>query len=593
MCGITAFIGYYVYETIYDSLIRLKNRGYDSAGILTFIDGHWNLNKYASSTAFDQLKPTSSNERFGVGIGHTRWATHGGKTQLNAHPHEDQEKKFGLVHNGIIENYESIKKFLSSHHYTFTSETDSEVIVQLLSYYSHHCATIEDAIQKVVSELEGTYALCIISKSNPDTLYCIRKGSPMLIGWNEDKSSFMVTSEVSGFGPNITEYMVLQNHDLCTINKKLKYSGTYTSYKLNHAFHQWTPDPYPFWTLKEIMEQQLISQKVLCNGSRANGTNVKLGGLDQIYDKLIHITTLVMIGCGTSYFAAKSCVPLFKSVLPCYALDAGEACEDDFPLSNFGVICISQSGETKDVYDKIPMLKSKGAVLIGVINVVDSYIAREMDGGVYLHIGKEVGVASTKAFTAQVMVLHLIANWFYQNKNIKFSFVEPLLNLEKQIQYTIERNHELIKSLATTIQSSRDLFVLAKGKYLPYAEEGALKIKEISYIHAEAYGSSSLKHGPYALIEEGTPVILFSPKDEYFSKHQSVKEEVVGRGGLVIGISDVALDHKYTFSFIVPKSNFYGILSNVVLQLLAYELSIAKGINPDMPRNLAKVVTTD
>jgi glucosamine--fructose-6-phosphate aminotransferase (isomerizing) len=600
MCGISAFIGHNVYTSIYSSLLKLRNRGYDSAGILTYINDIWKVNKYANEDAFELLRPDQPDDRFGVGIGHTRWATHGAKTDANAHPHVDQYNQFGLVHNGIIENYEEIKLFLSKHHYTFCSETDSEVIVQLLSFYSSHCSSTEEALQKVVSELEGTYALCILSKVDPNTIFFLRKGSPLLLGHDENKKKYMLVSEVDGFDSSITHYTVIENNDCCRINLvdqtiKVKRTGTSPFQKLHHSLHQWTPDPYPHWTLKEIMEQQQISQKVLCNFSRIHEDKVVLGGLEKIKSKVLSYSHMVLLGCGTSFFAAKSCVHLFRSVIETVvAFDAGEVVEEDLPHHPFLCVCISQSGETKDVYDKINMLKRKGGLLLGVINVVDSYIAREMDAGIYLHVGKEVGVASTKSFTAQVMALHLMACFLYQNKGLATqTWIQNLMVVEKQIEYVIQRNHEGCKSLAQHLIKSSHLFILGKGKYIPYAEEGCLKIKEIGYIHAEAYGSSSLKHGPYALIENGTPIILLVPQDENFTKHQSVKEEVLGRGAQVIGISDGPLDSKYTVSFLVPKSSFFGVLSNIILQLLAYELSVAKGINPDMPRNLAKVVTVD
>jgi glucosamine--fructose-6-phosphate aminotransferase (isomerizing) len=362
-----------------------------------------------------------------------------------------------------------------------------------------------------------------------------------------------------------------------------------------------TPEPYAHWTIKEILEQPESIYQSLGNGSRIFQQKIKLGGIDKIHHQLLEVQHLIILGCGTSHYAGQAVGHLFKkfhlfTTVQC--VDASEFYEYLIPLEGRTcAIFVSQSGETKDLYDKIEMMKKRNVIRLGVVNVVDSYIAREMDAGVYLHIGREVGVASTKAFTSQVICLILILLWFVQNKQ-KANFVtEWITGLEKladDVRRCIEINHGLCKSLVREWAETKHLFVLAKEDYVSYAHEGSLKLKEIGYIHAEAYSSSALKHGPYALIEKGTPVILLCPKDEHFLKHQSTKEEIIGRGGKIIGISNVELDKKFYRQFIVPNNpNFYGLLANIVLQMLAYELSVAKGINPDKPRNLAKVVTVD
>jgi glucosamine--fructose-6-phosphate aminotransferase (isomerizing) len=633
MCGITAFIGRNVFDAILKSLYQLQNRGYDSAGIMTLLDNHCHLVKFASTstqTALERLNhDIFENNQFGIGIGHTRWATHGPKTDQNAHPHLDQTKKFALVHNGIIENYEQIKKFLFENGYTFLSQTDSEVIVQLISYYYDKTKDVEESIRKATSELEGTFALCILSTFDSDRIFCIRKGSPLLIGIQPDYA--YICSEVSGFCNLVDKYIILDNNDLCILsygsNKtiQIQYSNQYSSVEVKKESHPIIPDPFLHWTIKEIMEQPETVKRCLCYGSRISkdfksldsthwisthpnrsenfqNRKIKLGGLDQIHSSLQEVKHIIILGCGTSFFAGLSVVPLFKKYVHLESVnvyDAAEFQEHDIPRKGKAcAILISQSGETKDLYDKITLLKSNQVILLGVINVVDSYIAREMDAGVYLHIGREVGVASTKAFTAQVICLTLIMLWFLENENPKDpmidSYIESLTHLSKDIERTIEKNHSICKKLAKDLVPKSDLFILAKGNFYSYAQEGSLKLKEIGYIHSEAYGSSSLKHGPYSLIEKGTPVIILCPRDEFFSKHQSVKEEINSRGGEVIGISNDILDDKFYLQMIVPKNkHFFGILSTVVLQLLAYELSIQKGNNPDIPRNLAKVVTVD
>lgn len=632
MCGIISYIGIDVYKNILNGLEQLQNRGYDSAGILTWID-EWTLTKYASKddiSAISKLKNDIPNRLdFGIGIGHTRWATHGEKSDVNAHPHVDMDNEFGIVHNGIIENHDKIKFFLESEGYHLKSQTDTEVIVYLISYYYKKTKNIIDSIHLTVSELEGTYALCIITKHSPNTIYCIRKGSPLVVGLHQSSESSyaFIASEISGFCNKIQKYIILENNDLCMVqfNKNkiyIHYNNHYSYIDIKKELHSISPSPYPHWTLKEIMEQPDSIIKCLCYGSRIskqlgnddifelkqdysenfNNRVIKLGGLDKINELLLDVKHLIILGCGTSYFSGASVLPLFKKYTDFETIqvyDPSEFYEYHIPRS--GKVCcifISQSGETKDLYDKIDWMKKKNIIRIGIINVVDSYIAREMNAGVYLHIGREVGVASTKAFTSQVICLTLIMLWFMENKNPKNElireFIDSIVSLPNDIHVVLEKNYNLCKDIAKQIKDNQHLFILAKEPNLFYAHEGSLKLKEIGYIHSEAYSSSSLKHGPYALIEKDTPVILLCPRDEHFSKHQSIKEEIISRKGRVIGISNINLDSKYDRQLIVPDNkHFFGILSCIMLQVIAYELSISKGINPDQPRNLAKVVTVD
>lgn len=630
MCGIIAYLGQNVYQNILEGLEQLQNRGYDSAGILTFIQDNWILHKHASSestSAIQKLKEHKSDSSFGVGIGHTRWATHGQKTDVNAHPHCDNENEFGIVHNGIIENYDKIKTFLESEGYEFKSQTDTEVVVLLISYYYKKTKNVEESIKLTISELEGTYALCILTKHSPHTIYCIRKGSPLLVGLYQTKSQqsyAMIASEVSGFCNKINKYIILDNNDLCTLKLngtkiQIQYSNTYSYMDIKKEFHAITSDPYAHWTLKEIMEQPESILKCICYGSRISTSiqeehedhsehfykrTIKLGGLEKIYEQLLdmNLNHLIILGCGTSYFAGASVVSLFKKYTHFDSVNAYDASEFyEYHIPKSGKTCaifISQSGETKDLYDKIEMMKKRNIIRLGVINVVDSYIAREMNAGVYLHIGREVGVASTKAFTAQVLCLTMMMLWFMENRTpnhplIK-EYVDSILSLPNDIKISIEKNHSLCKEIAMNLRDKEHLFILSKDQNLFYAHEGSLKLKEIGYIHSEAYSSAALKHGPYALIVKDTPVILLCPRDEHFSKHQSIKEEILCRGGRIIGISNVNLDAKYHRQIIIPDNkHFFGILSCIMFQLIAYELSVSKGINPDIPRNLAKVVTVD
>lgn len=630
MCGIIAYIGNDVATHLLKGLEQLQNRGYDSAGILTLINSGKTCQyiKYASTDSETALKRIEKSivpeEAYGIGIGHTRWATHGPKTDINAHPHLDSEHNFAVVHNGIIENYQEIKDFLESKQYKFLSQTDTEVVVLLIAYYYNETKNVEEAIKMAIQNLEGTYALCITSKICPNTIYCIRKGSPLLVGYNTN--CVYVVSEISGFCNQVRKYVILENNDLCKLSfqpdKKIdiKYSNSYTEFKIQTGIHLQSPDPYPHWTLREIVLQSQSVVDCLCNGSRISrydiseekrnteytdnfySRTIKLGGLEKIYDKLLDVKHLIILGCGTSYFAGLSVLPLFKMYGKFETVQVYDAAEFyEYMIPRSGSICavfISQSGETKDLYDKIDLMKKHKIICLGIINVVDSYIAREMDAGIYLHIGREIGVASTKAFTAQVICLTLMMLWFVENINHKdpiiSEFIDSLLSLPFDIQVAIEKNRNLCQAIAKQIFSQQHLFILAKDTNLSYAHEGSLKLKEIGYIHSEAYSTSALKHGPYALIENNTPVILLCPKDCHFGKYQSVKEEIVSRGGWIIGISDHILDSKFNQQIVIPKNKkFFGVLATVMMQLIAYELSVMKGVNPDMPRNLAKVVTVD
>ena len=639
MCGIISYLGTDAYRNILKGLEQLQNRGYDSAGILTFIQNDWTLQKYASTentTAIQKLNGIGPDQhsQIGIGIGHTRWATHGEKSDVNAHPHRDWKNEFGLVHNGIIENYDKIKAFLEQEGYTLQSQTDTEVIVYLISYYYEKTKNVQESIKLTISELEGTYALCIITKHSPDTIYCIRKGSPLLVGLSQVKetgkeaSYAFIASELSGFCNKISKYIILENNDLCILrlnkNKiQIQYNHYYSYLDIKKELHSTSPAPYVHWTLKEIMEQPESMMKCLCNGSRIstqfsddifdrsstpkysdnfNKRRIKLGGLDKLLDRLLDVKHLIILGCGTSYFSGASVLSLFKKYTDFESVNVYDPSEFyEYHIPRSGKVCcifISQSGETKDLYDKIEMMKKRDILRLGVINVVDSYIAREMNAGVYLHIGREVGVASTKAFTAQVLCLILIMLWFMENKNpgnpVIEEFIESIISLPNDINIILEKNYNVCKDIAKQLSNKEHLFILAKEPNIFYAQEGSLKLKEIGYIHSEAYSSSSLKHGPYALIEKDTPVILLCPRDEHFSKHQSIKEEILSRHGKIIGISNVNLDSKYHRQVIVPDNKyFFGVLSCIMLQVIAYELSVSKGINPDMPRNLAKVVTVD
>jgi len=600
---------------ILNGLKQLQNRGYDSAGFtVSTKESQFNTFKIASTeeqTSLIQIEKyiNDSNikllDNANIGIGHTRWATHGAKTDINSHPHTSFDGKVILVHNGIIENYSTLKQKLIKNNVNFDSETDTEVISNLIAYYYNQPnVTFTEAIQTCLQQLEGTWGLVIINTETPDKLYCVRKGSPLLISENED--FVMISSEQSGFDGKVSNYFILEGNDLCEISYN---SGkinikTDKKYKLKDTINEnfdLTPYPYDHWTIKEIEEQYDASLRALSFGGRLLDENrVKLGGLEGHIEILKRIDNIIFLACGTSYNAALIGCNYFKEL--CFfnnvsIFDGAEFNERDISkVGNTALIMLSQSGETKDLHRCIQIGKENNLFLIGIVNVVDSMIAREVDCGVYLNAGREVGVASTKCFTNQVIVLSLMSIWFSQihnrNENKRKEYITNLRQLPTLIKKTIEISKKEINKFINLVNKD-NLFILGKGRSEYVAKEAALKIKEISYIHAEGYSGSSLKHGPFALLSKDFPVILISPNNEHYSKMINVYEEIKSRMSPILFITD-NVDCNIENSIILPKSNIFGdLLSVIPLQLLAYKLSLVRNINPDFPRNLAKSVVVE
>lgn len=614
MCGIVACISQECSTILYEGLIQLKNRGYDSAGMCSINkqDNTFAVNKYASTgntDAYHKLHEELFNHHNNyVGIAHTRWATHGAKTDINSHPHISMCEKFAVVHNGIIENYKQLKEMLQNNGYIFQSQTDTEVIVQMLSFLYRSNTNVLECIQSLIHVLEGTWGLAILCKDTPNTIYCTRHGSPLLIGYDEDYA--IVVSEKSGFCNKIQNYFVLNNLDICQITKtegcvKIHTNYEYITKHLTTTNFALTPYPYPYWTIKEIHEQIDSSLRCISMGGRILHTNqVKLGGLEGHVEQLKNINHLILLGCGTSYYAGQHGLYFFKDLCDFHTVqifDGAEFTQQDIPKSGTtALLLISQSGETKDLHRCIEIGKQHNLFLIGLVNVVDSLIAREVDCGCYLNAGREMGVASTKAYTSQVILLSMIAIWFAQEKKInsikRTDYIKDLRQLHIDIQCTLEMNDSNIDSLVSNIFASRNnCFLLGKGKSESVAKEGALKIKEISYIHSEGYSTSSLKHGPFALLDENFPVIMIAPNDSNYSKIENAYEEIVSRHAPVIFItskSDQPKERK-NILFVPENKVFSDLLCVIPLQLLAYKLAISRGINPDIPKNLAKVVTVE
>ena len=616
MCGIIAGIYQDVYTVLLNGLLQLQNRGYDSAGICVIGD-EFNIIKKASDeiSAIDYLKKNTLSGN--IGIGHTRWATHGAKTDNNSHPHISMCGKFSLVHNGIIENYKDLKILLEENGYIMKSQTDTEIIVNLISFYYKSLNNVEDALERTIEKLEGTWGLVILCLDNPTYLYATRNGSPLLVG--HDDNNVIITSEQSGFCNKMNNYFVLNNNDICIINYSDKINiDTRDKYKLNNVTINsidLTPEPYDHWMIKEIYDQEISSLRAIKLGSRLLENNkVRLGGLNEKIKELENIDNIVLLGCGTSYNAANYSLYYFKDLCKFNSvqlIDGADFTILDVPKKGRTcLILLSQSGETKDLHRCIAIAKEYELYTIGVVNVVDSLIAREVDCGCYLHAGREVAVASTKSFTSQIIVLILISVWFsqtyypHENINKRKQIINDLHNLTNDIRKTLKTRNK-IKELLYLFDNKNSCFILGKGKGEAIAKEGSLKIKEISYIHAEGYSTSSLKHGPFALLEKDFPLVLLCPNDEYYAKSENACEEIKSRHANIIKIITNDYNNKKNgdpdlindeniFTVEIPNNKTFSHLLMVIpLQLLSYELALIRNLNPDMPRNLAKVVTVE
>lgn len=607
MCGIVGYLGIdNYYDYVINGLKLLQNRGYDSAGITYIYNNDLITKKFSSTHINNSLEILENsihlNEESKIAIGHTRWATHGSINNINAHPHHDNQHMFSIVHNGIIENFHSIKNKLVDEGYHFLSQTDTEIISVLLGKYYSLEKNVEKAIEQTVNELQGTWALVIVHKDFPDQIWFTRNGSPLLLGI--DDQFILIVSEQLAFNNYIKKYIIIENHDIISVkikDSRIELQESLNRYTLQNKVKDdivSKPDNYEHWTLKEIMEQPNSINRSINNGGRiADNTNVKLGGLDQHKSKLLECEHLIILGCGTSYYSGLWSTQIFKILDIFTTIQSFDGAEFDIhDIPKKGKTCLiflSQSGETKDLHRCIQIAKDYELYTIGVVNVPDSLIARETDCGVYLNAGREVAVASTKSFTSQCIILSMIGIWFSQNRGTSIrkrkTIIDSIRSLSFQFQNTLK--NELLRTFSDLLDKST-VFILGKGKEFAIAKEGALKIKEISYIHAEGYSSSALKHGPFALIENNLPVIILDIGEKYREKNRNVYEELKSRKARIIFITDEksGLENE----ILVDKNEIFGgLLANVCIQLLSYYKAISKKINPDFPRNLAKVVSVE
>lgn len=603
MCGITIFLSKNkknIIENILTSLYNIQNRGYDSVGISYLSNVKWITEKYASTNYIDSLellKHKLTDISSNIAIAHTRWATHGPRTDINAHPHISMNNKIIIVHNGIITNYIFLKKMLIEKGYHFNSETDSEVIANLIEYELMKENDINIAIKNTILQLEGTWALGIIYTENIDKIYITRHGSPLILG--ETENLIICVSEISGFVGLINNYIILDNNDILTLTSHGYESNiTYNINNINDEFIENSPGSYKYWTLKEIYEQPLSINRAMNNGARINDNKIILRGLDYLKPYKNDINNIIGLGCGTSYHATmllKYYFNRYDNLNIVQSFDASEFTELDIPKKGktLFIIC-SQSGETRDLINAINICKKYNCITLGVVNVVDSMIAQMVDCGVYLNCSREKAVASTKSFTSMLIVISLIAMWYNNNNNNQI--INNLRNIPDVISNLLN-NNKLKENCMTLVnfikeRNIENMFILGYGKLYAIAKEGALKIKEISYIHAEAYPSGSLKHGPFALLDNKTITLLLIDKDNT-NKLLSTYHEISSRDTNYMVITDNENDIIKN-KIIIPNIKYYSeIVFTVTLQYIAYELSQSKNINPDKPRNLAKVVTVE
>lgn len=608
MCGIVGYVGKkpMARDVLLAGLNILENRGYDSAGLATIGEGDViDIAKFASlgtSDALTRLAEASQNHAGRmIGIAHTRWATHGGKTDENAHPHMDAGKRVAVVHNGVIENAGEIRAELENKGVKFLSETDTESIAQLIGFYIGEGLAMREALQKTLERLRGTWGLAVMNAHEPSKLYVARNGSPIVIGIGKDQ--MFIASEPTAFAQYTKDYISLKDGELVIVDAAATDLNLERIETMPDEEIPTSPAPYPHWTIKEIYEQPEAISRALNHGGRfADDLRVKLGGLDAQEETLLSIRHLVIAACGTSYHAGLYAAQLMRDLHAfetVQVVDASELTDAHFASQGAGILVISQSGETKDVHRALVRAQERGVPAFSVVNRVRSLIARTTNCGVYLNAGYEHAVASTKAFTTQVTVLSLIAIWFAQHKEnglqMRRNVIENLHRLPTLARQAL-KTEEACKAIAQEIVNATDLFVLGKGDAMSIAYEGALKIKEITYMHAEGYPGGALKHGPFALISEGTPIILTIFDDEHGHLMRTAAEEVKARGARVIIVTDRAEFVKDLSKDIIEIPNngrFTGLLSVLPMQLLAYHIAVLRGHNPDKPRNLAKAVTVD
>lgn len=613
MCGIVGYIGNKeAYKILINGLQRLEYRGYDSAGIAIINEGCKIYKKQGKVAELVSLVK-SKNLHGTIGLGHTRWATHGEPNDINAHPHESMHKKFIIIHNGIIENFTRLKKRLEDRGYEFKSDTDTEVLANLIEYiYIKGKLDAETAVRLALSKVVGAYGLVVACTDEKDKLIAARKGSPLVIGVGEQE--YFLASDATPIVEYTKSVIYLHDDDMAVIGRNgmnlrnLKSTKNHKKpiiQKLELDVDKIEKNGFDHYMLKEIHEQPRSIKDTFRGRLRPDVNALKLGGLHYVMKDIIHARRIIIIACGTSYHAGLVGEFLIEEFgrIPTEVEYASEfRYRNPIIYESDIIIAISQSGETADTLAAIELAKSKGATVLGICNVVGSSIPRATMGGVYTHAGPEIGVASTKAFTTQVTVLIMMAMEIgYKNgaiKEKKYAKLIKELSLIPEKISTILKQADYIKEISAIYKDVTNALYLGRGYLYPVAMEGALKLKEISYIHAEGYPAAEMKHGPIALIDENMPVIIIATKDKSYEKIVNNIQEVKARKGVVIAIvteGDNTISSMADHVVEVPDTEFAlaPLLTVIPLQLFSYYIAIMRGCNVDQPRNLAKSVTVE
>lgn len=614
MCGIVGYIGHgNVYDILISGLKRLEYRGYDSAGVaLVAESGQLNVFKTMGKVSNLEAYCAQKDTQAVLGIAHTRWATHGEPCDNNAHPHFSEDGKLAIVHNGTIENYQILKDALAEHGCNFYTETDTEVLVQLIEYIKvqNNCELI-DAVREALKQVVGAYAIAVVERDNPDQIIAARKSSPLVIGIGDGET--FLGSDGTPFVEYTKNVVYVKDEEIAIIrrgeplklvdfnNKESKVNVD----QLQLSISQLEKGGYPHFMLKEIFEQPMTLTDCIRGRVVNGGEHVMLNGVFTNIDKFKNVNRIIIVACGTSWHASLLGKQLIQDMCQ-IAVEVEYASE--FRYSNPVitdrdiVIAVSQSGETADTLAAIQIAKSKGAFVYGISNVVGSSIPRETDSGTYIHVGPEIGVASTKAFTGQVMVFTMLAlsvaklRGTLTEAQIK-DFASYIVRVPELVEETLALD-EKIRHLSLIYTYARNFMYLGRGYSYPVALEGALKLKEISYIHAEGYPAAEMKHGPIALIDSEMPTVIIAPKDHLYDKIVSNVQQIKSRGGSIIAIvtkGDTVIKELADHVLEVPEvpECLTPIITSIPLQLLSYYIAINKGKNVDMPRNLAKSVTVE
>lgn len=613
MCGIVGYLGgRAAYPVVIDGLKRLEYRGYDSAGFVLNSDNFLSV-KTKGKVSDLEKKAGEDIPTFGCGMGHTRWATHGVPNDVNSHPHLSNSGKIAIVHNGIIENYDSIKQQLIKEGFTFKSDTDTEVLVNFIEYFKEkENVSLVKAVQHALNEVVGAYAIAVMEQGNPEEIVVARLGSPLVVGIGENE--FFIASDASPFIEFTNNALYLEDGEMAsiTLGKPISVRNIFSNEKITPLMHELQitleaieKGGYDHFMIKEINEQPKSIRDTM-RGRLLDDYSTKLSGIDNNLDTFLNAKRIIIVGCGTSWHAGLVGEYLFEEFarIPVEVEYASEFRYRN-PIIGEGdiVIAISQSGETADTLAALKLAKEKGAFIYGVCNVVGSSIARITHSGTYTHAGPEIGVASTKAFTTQLTVLTLMALHLGRKKGTiddatYLALAKDLANIPTLIEKALKNTHQTAIDVAEIYKNASNCLYLGRGFNFPTALEGALKLKEISYIHAEGYPAAEMKHGPIALIDENMPVIFIAPLKGHYDKIVSNAQEIKSRKGKIIAVvteGDTQMATIADHVIEIPEINeaLSPMLASVPLQLLSYYIAIKRGCNVDQPRNLAKSVTVE